>query len=208
MRFIRLFLLTFILIIISGFGVSAWIADEPKNVEMAFQIPSESHIYTTDELLISEDPAIRETTQEIIKERHLEPEVVSEPPAPPAGRWVWALVTAYEPSHVSCGPYADGKTSTNVNVLSADPHKAYGYAVDPSIIPYGTRIYVPGYWEALQRNRNPDFRPTEPLIADDTGSAMRRSGRKGIIHIDVRFRTIEACKKWGVKRMKVFIYDE
>lgn len=134
-------------------------------------------------------------------------EIVEEPirRAEPSGRWVWAYVTAYCPCSICCGSHANGRTSTGVNVRSGDPHDAYGYAVDPSVIPYGTRIYVPGYWESLQNNRS--FIPTEPLKADDTGGAMRRSGRRGILHIDVRYRTHRAAQKWGTREMRVFIYE-
>lgn len=190
-------------IIISGFAFTI-VENEAEDQKWVDEnIPARYPTVLPLDEFLEEDLALKERTEEIIEERNID----YQEPERPKGRWVRAMVTAYEPSHVSCGPYADGKTSTGVNVLSADPHKAYGFAVDPTIIPYGTRIYVPGYWEALQRNRNPDFRPTRQLIADDTGSAMRRSGRNGIIHIDIRFRTIEACRQWGVRHMEVFIFD-
>ena len=204
----KILLISFILIsivIISGF-VASKITKESESIEYADSIiPSHSSI-DLDELLRSDDPNIREATEDIIQERHIDVSQYKSPERP-SGRWVWAIVTAYEPSEVSCGEYADGKTSIGVDVMSSDPHKMYGFATDPRMIPYGTKIYIEDYWNALQNNSNPNFRPSQPLKVDDTGGALRQAGDRGVIHIDVRFRTLAACKEWGVKYMQVFIYD-
>jgi 3D (Asp-Asp-Asp) domain-containing protein len=128
----------------------------------------------------------------------------------PRGRWVWARVTAYTHHYASCGKRPSdpgyGITSTGVNVLSGDPNDAYGIAADPRAVPYGTRIYVPGYYESLLNNQN--FVPTEMIDVDDTGGALRNSwSRERIIHLDVRYRTETAARNWGVRWMQVFIYD-
>lgn len=57
-------------------------------------------------------------------------------------------------------------------------------AVDPNVIPLGTRVYVEGYGEA---------------IASDTGSAI-----KGNI-IDVHFPTNGQCEVWGRRQVTVTI---
>ena len=88
---------------------------------------------------------------------------------------------------------------------SGNPQDAYGYAVDPRAIPYGTPIFVPGYWDSINRNNN--FVPQMMPKTDDTGGAMRQSWRKGILHIDVRYRTHSAALRWGKRNMKVFVYD-
>ncbi|EUJ45857.1 LysM peptidoglycan-binding and 3D domain-containing protein [Listeria riparia] len=59
-------------------------------------------------------------------------------------------------------------------------------AVDPSVIPLGTKVYVEGYGEA---------------IAADTGGAIK--GNK----IDVHMTTVQACYNWGVKTVKVQILN-
>lgn len=124
----------------------------------------------------------------------------------PKGRWVWAKVTAYSPHVRSCGKWSKlGLTSTGVKVRSPNPDNAYGIAADPKVIPYGTYIYIPNYWEKLQNNIN--FIPSEMTSVDDTGGGMRQSARRGIIHIDIRFRSQREAIKWGTKRMKIFIYD-
>lgn len=59
-------------------------------------------------------------------------------------------------------------------------------AVDPSVIPLGSKVYVEGYGEA---------------IAADTGGAI--NGNK----IDVHFNSVQECYNWGVKQVKVQILD-
>jgi 3D (Asp-Asp-Asp) domain-containing protein len=121
----------------------------------------------------------------------------------PKGRWVWAKVTAYTPWDAidKHSGYQDGYTST----MKDTRKNPYGIAADPRVIPYGTKVYVPNYFESLLRNKS--SRPTTMTIVDDTGGAMRRSWRNGIIHIDVRYRTSRAAKKWGTRWMYIFIFD-
>lgn len=71
-------------------------------------------------------------------------------------------------------------TATGQNLL-ANP---MAVAVDPNVIPLGTRLYVEGYGEA---------------IASDTGGAI-----KGNI-VDVHFPTYEQCIQWGRRQVKVTI---
>lgn len=57
-------------------------------------------------------------------------------------------------------------------------------AVDPKIIPYGTKLFVQGYGFA---------------IAADTGTAIK--GNK----IDVYFNTLSQARAWGAKYVKVYV---
>jgi 3D (Asp-Asp-Asp) domain-containing protein len=109
----------------------------------------------------------------------------------PKGYVYWktvkAKVTAYEPSKVSCGASADGKTSIGQSAWIMD-----GVATDPRAIPYGTYCMVPG---------------VGGRVVDDTGSAMRSSWRKrGQYHVDVRVRTVSEARRWGVKYLDVKLY--
>ena len=67
-------------------------------------------------------------------------------------------------------------TATGQNLLT----NPMAVAVDPNVIPLGTRLYVEGYGEA---------------IASDTGGAI-----KGNI-VDVHFSTYEQCIQWGRRQM-------
>ena len=57
-----------------------------------------------------------------------------------------------------------------------------GLAVDPRMIPLGSRVYVPGHGV---------------LVADDTGGSIR--GRR----VDIRLASRGGCSRRGVKRMTV-----
>lgn len=58
-------------------------------------------------------------------------------------------------------------------------------AVDPKVIKLGSKVYVPGYGEA---------------IAGDTGGAIR--GKK----IDVHMNSVNACYNWGRRTVNVKVY--
>lgn len=92
-------------------------------------------------------------------------------------------VTAYCPCKKCCGEYADEKTATGHNAK-----KTLGIAADPTLLPYGTKLKIPGIGIR---------------IVDDTGGAMRKSAKEGIYHIDVRFHNHEKAKKFGVHWLDV-----
>jgi len=75
-----------------------------------------------------------------------------------------------------------GITATGIN-LKKNPN-AKVIAVDPKVIPLGTKVYVEGYGEA---------------VAGDTGGAIK--GNK----IDVHMSTKQKAKNWGVRTVKVQI---
>lgn len=86
--------------------------------------------------------------------------------------------TAYYPGPESTGVWADGYTATGLKA-------GHGViAVDPSVIPLGTRVYVPGYGIA---------------IAGDVGGAIR-----GNI-IDLAFDTYREAMHFGRRQVKVYI---
>ncbi|MGE5579685.1 MAG: 3D domain-containing protein [Bacillota bacterium] len=88
--------------------------------------------------------------------------------------------TAYCPCTKCCGPNAKGVTALGV------PAKPGVIAVDPRIIPLGTRVYVDGYGYAL---------------AADTGGAIR--GNK----IDVCYETHDEALRWGMRNTKVYVLE-
>lgn len=108
----------------------------------------------------------------------------------PYGYELWkvakAKVTAYDPSEISCGKFADGLTSILHNAWRLD-----GCAVAPAAIPYGTLVYIP---------------QVGARVADDTGAAMKKSWRHGIYHIDVRFTYPYQARQWGVKWLNVYLF--
>ncbi|NMB46945.1 MAG: DUF348 domain-containing protein [Firmicutes bacterium] len=88
--------------------------------------------------------------------------------------------TAYYPGPESTGEWADGFTATGVRA-------GFGIAaVDPKVIPLGTRLYVPGYGHAL---------------AADVGGAIKGN------RIDLCFETYQEAIQYGRRKVKVYIVD-
>ena len=78
-----------------------------------------------------------------------------------------------------------GKTYTASGRLAVRNPEGYStIAVDPKLIPYGTKLFIEGYGFA---------------IAADTGTGIK--GEK----IDVYFNTLAEAKRWAVKHVKVYI---
>ncbi|SES23109.1 Uncharacterized conserved protein YabE, contains G5 and tandem DUF348 domains [Gracilibacillus ureilyticus] len=88
--------------------------------------------------------------------------------------------TAYNWNCASCD--GRGLTSTGYN-LKANPHGVI--AVDPSVIPLGTKVWVEGYGYAVAR---------------DTGGAIK--GNK----IDVHMPTLQQAQSFGSRTVQVKIY--
>lgn len=94
--------------------------------------------------------------------------------------------TAYSPDERSCGTSADGITAT---LHSVETNGHCLVAADPKWFPAGTLLSIPGYDESR----------VVPVL--DVGGAIK--GR----HIDLLFPTHEAARKWGVKKLKVTVWE-
>jgi len=94
------------------------------------------------------------------------------------GRTLTVTATAYTAKCNGCS----GITATGINLNNNRNAKVI--AVDPSVIPLGTRVHVEGYGTA---------------IAGDTGGAIR--GHK----IDVHMPTKSDAFAWGTRRVKITI---
>jgi 3D (Asp-Asp-Asp) domain-containing protein len=97
----------------------------------------------------------------------------------PAYKEITVRATAYTASCKGCS----GITYTGIN-LKKNPN-AKVISVDPKVIPLGSKVYVPGYGEA---------------IAADKGSAVK--GNK----IDVFIPNKQRALQWGSKTIKVKVY--
>jgi 3D (Asp-Asp-Asp) domain-containing protein len=95
-------------------------------------------------------------------------------------------VTAYSPDARSCGDSADGLTAT---MHSVETNAFRLIAADPKLLPYGSMLTVPGYAE----------NSIVPVL--DCGGAIK--GKK----LDVLFPTHEAARKWGVKDLRVIVWQ-
>ena len=98
-----------------------------------------------------------------------------------SGKTLYVKATAY------CA--SDGANNTYTASGAKAVHNPNGYstiAVDPTVIPLGTKLYVEGYGNA---------------IAADKGSAVKGN------YIDLFFNTREEAVNFGVKHLKVQILD-
>lgn len=100
--------------------------------------------------------------------------------APASGKTIKVSSTAYTANCAGCS----GITATGIN-LKANPNQKV-IAVDPSLIPLGTKVYVEGYGYA---------------VAADTGSSI--NGNK----IDVFFASKEQAYRWGSRTVTIRILD-
>lgn len=88
--------------------------------------------------------------------------------------------SAYDPGPRSCGRWATGRTGCGLRA-------GYGVvAVDPRVIPIGTRLYIEGYGFA---------------VAGDTGSAIKGN------RIDLGFNTYREAKRFGRRSVIVHILE-
>jgi 3D (Asp-Asp-Asp) domain-containing protein len=96
------------------------------------------------------------------------------------GRVLYMEATGYDPGPRSCGRYASGRTAIGLRAGKGV------VAVDPRVIPLGTRLYVEGYGEC---------------VAADVGSAIK--GRR----IDLGFDTYREALACGRRTVKVTIVE-
>ncbi|WP_443661410.1 3D domain-containing protein [Clostridium sp.] len=98
-----------------------------------------------------------------------------------SGKTFSVKTTAYSPSGGANSAY----TASGRKALRS-PSGYSTVAVDPSVIPLGTRLYIEGYGDA---------------IAADTGSAIKGN------FIDLYFNTNNEACSWGVRYLKVHIIN-
>ncbi|ASK63402.1 cell wall-binding protein [Virgibacillus phasianinus] len=126
---------------------------------------------------VKADPVIKEkagkeVTQSIKKKEAKQSNV--------EGRTLTVEATAYTANCAGCS----GVTATGVNLNENENAKVI--AVDPSVIPLGTKVYVEDYGYA---------------VAADTGGAI--NGQK----IDVHFSTKDEAYSWGRKTVDITILE-
>ena len=109
-----------------------------------------------------------------------EPAVEAASTSNTSSKEITVKATAYTASCEGCS----GTTATGIN-LKANPN-AKVIAVDPSVIPLGSKVYVEGYGEA---------------IAGDTGGAIKGN------RIDVFIPSEQDAINFGVKQLKVTILN-
>ena len=67
------------------------------------------------------------------------------------------------------------------------PQSGRTIAIDPKIIPYGTKVYIPQF--------------NKVFIAEDCGSAIKGN------RIDIYMDTYDECMNWGYRNIDIYILD-
>lgn len=102
------------------------------------------------------------------------------PPVDGVPHYLYALpmlVTAYTRYDEGCTDYTYRGTYLRRGLC----------AVDPNVIPFGTKLFIPGYGEA---------------IADDIGGAIQGS------HIDLAMDSLDEAFDWGTKNLTIYVIAE
>lgn len=141
-----------------------------------------------DGLLVERRELARERVQDPVNrivgigQRQTSGHVVRTPQGPKRySRVIEVLATAYTPGAESTWPFTDGLTATGVVARRGV------VAVDPTVIPLGSHLYVPGYGLG---------------VAADVGAAIKGN------RIDVLFEDLDDALRWGRQWVKVYILDE
>lgn len=103
-----------------------------------------------------------------------------EPTPAPAGRTIMARVTGY--SYESC-------SNPRCLTRSGVPARWGGVAVDPQVIPLGSRMLIDGFGDQV-------------FVAIDTGGGVRGN------HVDVWFWSTREALNWGVRTRQVWILED
>lgn len=154
-----------------------------KTYKVTYENGEESDREMIDEKVVEEaqNKVVKVGTKEKKQEVKATPTSTSSSSSTPSGGKEMTMeATAYGPDCAGCS----GISATGMNLKNGSPKVI---AVDPSVIPLGSRVWVEGYGEA---------------IAGDTGGAI-----KGNI-IDVLYPSeAQAASEWGRRTVKVKILN-
>ena len=74
-----------------------------------------------------------------------------------------------------------------ITATGKKPRPYHTLAVDPKVIPYGTRVYIPEF--------------NKVFIAEDTGGAIKNN------RIDIYMNNEYECRQWGVRNITIIILN-
>ncbi|ALA13018.1 L-alanyl-D-glutamate peptidase [Bacillus phage TsarBomba] len=156
-----------------AYGMSNYVGTEAQNVQLLTMLKADR------------GEAAPQKQVAPVQQPKQQAQVQAEPKqAQPQGKTLIVEATAYTPHPSENGGTYGGQvlTATGFN-LSKNPN-ARVIAVDPRVIPLGSRVYVEGYGEAM---------------ALDTGGAIKGN------RIDVLLPTDSQANAWGRKQVKITV---
>lgn len=135
----------------------------------------------------AQDATVAPQQQPVELLHDLPPAAMIAPATAEKGQRVLSMtVTAYCACKKCCGSHARGLTASGKPTTYNNGHFI---AADTKILPYGTKVIVPGYNDG------------KPVAVIDRGGAIRG------YHIDVFMATHEQAVQWGKKRLVVTIQE-
>jgi 3D (Asp-Asp-Asp) domain-containing protein len=158
-------------------GLNLLIFDGLKTTNHALTVKLEKHSFHT-ESIHTESMHTESINPEAHAPKESAPVVKAEATSNSSSKEITVKATAYT---ASCGG-CSGITATGINIKAHPNEKVI--AVDPSVIPLGSKVYVEGYGEA---------------IAGDTGGAIKGN------RIDIFIPSEQEAINFGVKHLKVTI---
>lgn len=153
--------------------------EEVVETETPEEVKEEVVEEPAEEEVVEEETTVETPQEETTKENEVNTSSnETEEAATVAGRTVTVEATAYSRNQPSLGniTYSGIDLRENPNVI----------AVDPSFIPLGSRIYVPGYGE---------------FVAGDTGGAINGN------RIDIHMTSIDSALQFGRRTIDIQILD-
>lgn len=120
------------------------------------------------------------------------------------GYWLQVVATAYSPlDEFTRDDENNPERRTASGVRTAA--RPYGIAAPLKSLPIGTRIIIPEGYGYLDRSSA----GARVFTVDDTGGIIRqRTLDTGIVHLDLRYRSIAAARAFGSKTMPVFVITD
>ncbi|AXF42226.1 cell wall binding peptidase [Bacillus phage Maceta] len=168
----------------ADYGIQNYVGSEQQNINLLTLLKGDMG-----EVSPRAEQAARDNVQDTNKQP--QPKVQAAPKqevqkAKPQGKTITVVATAYTADPAENGGTYGGvvKTATGFN-LTANP-SAKVIAVDPRVIPLGSKVYVEGYGEAM---------------ALDTGGAIKGN------RIDVLMPNNKVSNDWGRKTVNVTILN-
>jgi len=138
--------------------------------------------------VISED-INSEPVNKIVEVGTAQPKPASQPAGGQTANFSYSRVYSMVATAYTAGPESTGKSpgSPGYGITASGMYVKPGVvAVDPRVIPLGTRLYVEGYGYS---------------IAADTGGAIKGN------RIDLYMRTLSEAYRWGRRTVKVYVLD-
>ena len=74
-----------------------------------------------------------------------------------------------------------------ITYIGTVPKVNYTIAVDPNVIPLGSRVYIPRF--------------NKVFIAEDTGSKIKGN------RIDIYMKDYNTCMQWGIQNIEIIVLD-